>query len=59
MARSLRIIKLIIFLEVNDNVRISIGNEYLDYDQVVLACHADQSLNILNDPSDKGKRNFK
>ena len=39
----------------NDNVRISIGNEYLDYDQVVLACHADQSLNILNDPSVKEK----
>ena len=39
----------------DDNVRISIGNEYLDYDQVVLACHADQSLNILNDPSAKEK----
>jgi predicted NAD/FAD-binding protein len=39
----------------DDNVRISIGNEYLDYDQVVLACHADQSLNILNDPSPKEK----
>ena len=39
----------------NDNVRMSIGNEYLDYDQVVLACHADQSLNILNDPSAKEK----
>ena len=39
----------------DDNVRISIGNEYLDYDQVILACHADQSLNILNDPSAKEK----
>ena len=39
----------------DDNVRISIGNEHLDYDQVVLACHADQSLNILNDPSVKEK----
>ena len=39
----------------DDNVRISIGNEHLDYDQVVLACHADQSLNILNDPSPKEK----
>ena len=39
----------------DDNVRISIGNEHLDYDQVVLACHADQSLNILNDPSAKEK----
>jgi predicted NAD/FAD-binding protein len=35
----------------DDNVRISIGNEYLDYDQVVLACHADQSLNILDKPT--------
>ena len=32
----------------SDNVRISIGNEFLDYDQVVLSCHADQSLNILD-----------
>ena len=39
----------------NDNVRISIGKEYLDYDQVVLACHADQSLNILDDPTVKEK----
>jgi predicted NAD/FAD-binding protein len=39
----------------DDNIRISIGNEHLDYDQVVLACHADQSLNILNDPSLKEK----
>ena len=38
-----------------DNVRISIGNEYLDYDHVVLACHADQSLNILEDPTVKEK----
>ena len=37
------------------NVRISIENEYLDYDQVVLACHADQSLNILDDPTVKEK----
>ena len=37
----------------DDNVRVSIGNEYLDYDQVVLACHADQSLNILDDPTEK------
>jgi predicted NAD/FAD-binding protein len=38
-----------------DNVRLSIGNEYLDYDHVVLACHADQSLNILDDPTEKEK----
>jgi predicted NAD/FAD-binding protein len=40
----LKIIKLIKFLRSDDNVRVSIGNEYLDYDQVVLASHADQSL---------------
>ncbi|MDC0619015.1 FAD-dependent oxidoreductase [Pelagibacteraceae bacterium] len=39
----------------NDNVRISIGNEYLDYDHVILACHADQSLKILDDPTIKEK----
>jgi predicted NAD/FAD-binding protein len=38
-----------------DNVRISIGNEYLDYDHVVLACHADQSLSILEEPTAKEK----
>ena len=38
-----------------DNVRLSIGNEYVDYDQVVLASHADQSLNILDDPTEKEK----
>jgi predicted NAD/FAD-binding protein len=37
----------------DDNVRISIGNEHLDYDHVVLACHADQSLNILEEPTTK------
>ena len=36
-----------------DNVRVSIRNEYLDYDQVVLACHADQSLKILDKPTEK------
>ncbi len=39
----------------DDNVRISIGNEYLDYDHVVLACHADQSLNILEESTMKEK----
>jgi uncharacterized protein len=39
----------------DENVRISIGNEYLDYDHVVLACHADQSLNILEKPTIKEK----
>ena len=39
----------------DDNIRISIGNEHLDYDHVVLACHADQSLNILAEPTIKEK----
>ena len=34
-----------------NNVRISIGNEYLDYDHVILASHADQSLKILEEPT--------
>ena len=37
----------------DDNVRIMIGNEYLDYDHVILASHADQSLNLLENPSEK------
>ena len=40
----------------NDNVRIMIGNEYLDYDHVILASHADQSLNLLEDPSENEKK---
>ena len=43
----------------DDNVRISIGNEYLDYDHVVLACHADQSLNLLEEPTVKEKEILK
>ena len=43
----------------DDNVRISIGNEYLDYDYIVLACHADQSLNILEEPTVKEKEILK
>ena len=35
-----------------DNVRVKIDNEYLDYDYVILASHADQSLKLLEDPSD-------
>ena len=38
-----------------DNVRILIGNEYLDYDQVILASHADQSLNILDEATKNEK----
>ena len=40
----------------NDNVRVTIGNEYLDYDQVVLASHADQSLHMLSDSTPDERR---
>ncbi len=43
-------------LRSEDNVRISIGKEYLDYDHVVLASHADQSLKMLNNPTFDEKR---
>ncbi len=39
----------------NDNVRVMIGNEYIDYDQVVLASHADQSLSMLHNPTEQEK----
>ena len=38
-----------------NNVRVSIGNEYIDYDHVVLASHADQSLKMLEDPTEEEK----
>ena len=38
-----------------NNVRVSIGNEYIDYDHVVLASHADQSLNIIDEPTKEEK----
>ena len=38
-------------LRSKDNVRVTIGNEYLDYDQVILSAHADQSLKMLSDPT--------
>ena len=38
------------------NVRLNIGSEYMDYDQVILASHADQSLEILKDSSEEEKR---
>tara|TARA_B100001564_G_scaffold326039_1_gene307988 strand:+ start:2841 stop:4067 length:1227 start_codon:yes stop_codon:yes gene_type:complete len=34
-----------------NNIRVKIENEFLDYDQVVLASHADQSLKLLENPS--------
>ena len=38
-------------LRSENNVRILIENEYQDYDHVILASHADQSLELLDDPS--------
>ena len=40
----------------DNNVRLLIGNEYLDYDQVILASHADQSLELLESPSEEEER---
>ena len=39
-----------------NNVRIKIGDDYLDYDQVVLATHADQSLKMLDKPTEEENR---
>ena len=39
----------------DDNIRLIIGNEYVDYDHVVLASHADQSLKILEKPTEQEK----
>ncbi len=41
----------------DDNVRIFINTlgEYRDYDHVVLACHADQSLKLIDNPSSEEK----
>ena len=41
----------------DDNVRIFINtlSEYRDYDHVVLACHADQSLKLIDNPSNEEK----
>ena len=39
-----------------ENVRITIGSEYLDYDQVILASHADQSLRMLEKATDDEQR---
>ncbi len=38
-----------------DNVRIIFGNEHLDYDQVILASHADQSLKMLEESTKEEK----
>ncbi len=45
-----------------NNVKVIIGDEYLDYDHVILASHADQSLNIIESPTKEEKEvleNFK
>ena len=49
------IIKLIKLAVSKENVKISIGHDYLNYDQIILASHADQSLKILDDPSEEEK----
>ena len=38
-------------IRTKNNVRLKIENEFLDYDHIVLASHADQSLKLLQDPS--------
>ena len=43
-------------IRTDENIRIKIGNEYLDYDQVILAAHADQSLQLLENPTDQEKK---
>ena len=42
-------------IRTTDNIRLMFGNEYIDYDHVVLASHADQSLSLLERPSEKEK----
>ena len=39
----------------DDNIRVIIGNEYVDYDHVVLASHADQSLRMIEKPTKQEK----
>ena len=39
----------------DENIRIVIGDEYIDYDQVVLASHADESLSMLDSPTEQEK----
>ena len=43
-------------LRTENNIRISTGSEHLDYEYVVLASHADQSLKMINDPTYDEKR---
>ena len=39
-----------------NNIKIIIGNDYLNYDKVIIASHADQSLKLLENPSEDEKR---
>ncbi len=39
----------------NENIRILIDKKYLDYDHVILASHADQSLNLIENPTNDEK----
>ncbi len=39
-----------------DNVRIMIEDNYLDYDHVILASHADQSLNMLGESTEDERK---
>ena len=39
-----------------DNVKIIIGNEYMNYDHVILASHADQSLKMLENPTEEEQK---
>ena len=34
-------------------------NEFFDYDKVVIATHADQALDIIDNPTSDEERNFK
>ena len=43
-------------LRTENNIRISSGSKHLDYEYVVLASHADQSLKMINDPTYDEKR---
>ena len=45
----------------HDNVRIFMDTEgdYRDYDHVVLSCHADESLNLIENPTDDEKKILK
>ena len=42
-----------------NNIRIIIGKEYLDYDHVILASHTDQSLDLLEKPTEQEKKNIR